>query len=133
MRRVAIFNATREEALGHRIDVADTHWTRLKGLLGRPPLTRGEGLLLSPCQAIHMFGMKQAIDVAFIDKDHTVVATYESLAPGRRSHWHRTARGALELPAGTLSATCTEVGDRLTIKPAEGDQAREAALGGESK
>lgn len=131
MRRVTVFNVTRAVALGQRVSVADTHWTRLRGLLGRPPLERGEGLLLRPCQAVHMFGMKHAIDVAFVDGDHTVVATYPGLAPGHRSGWHRAARGALELPEGTLDSTGTQVGDRLTIQPA-GDGALDVAPGGEA-
>jgi len=101
--------------LGGRIGVANTFWARLKGLLGAPPLRPGEGLLLDPCQAVHMFGMKQALDVAFLGGGGQVVAVYHDLRPGQRSKYHGKARQALELPVGTLMETDTRVGDLLTV------------------
>jgi uncharacterized membrane protein (UPF0127 family) len=104
--------------LGTAVGVADRWWPRLRGLLGRDGLVEGEGLLLTPCRSIHMFGMSFPLDVAFTDPAGTVVATYAALPPGGRTRWHREARHALELPAGTLAATCTRPGDTLTWAPA---------------
>lgn len=119
MRRVAVQNVSRSGAvLGSAVGVANTFWTRLRGLLGAPPLQPGEGLLLEPCQAVHMYGMKQALDVAFLGGQGEVVAVYHDLQPGRRSKYHRKAQQALELPVGTLRDTGTRVGDRLNIEPA---------------
>src|SRR5262249_60765479 len=87
---------------------ANRWWSRLLGLLGRRPLVQGEGLLLVPCRAVQMIGMRYAIDVAFVDRWGGVVATYHHLAPGSRSRWHRAAVVALEVPAGTLRATETQ-------------------------
>ncbi|HEX6644532.1 MAG TPA: DUF192 domain-containing protein, partial [Gemmatimonadales bacterium] len=95
------------------VTLADTLWRRLRGLSGRSGLAEGEGLMLVPCRAVHMFGMRFPIDVAFLDRDGTVVATYPSLGPGARTRYHREARSALELPAGTLDATGTRAGDTL--------------------
>ena len=106
-------NVDRDAELGTRIGVADGWWSRSRGLLGRDALAPGEGLLLTPCRSIHMYGMRFPLDVAFLDREGTVVETYADLAPGRRTRWHRTARHALELPAGTLAATRTGPGDRL--------------------
>ena len=58
-----------------------------------------------------MMGMKFPLDIVFLDAANRVVATYEQLAPGGRTRWHRGARTALELPAGTLAATGTLAGD----------------------
>jgi len=124
--RVVVRNASREGIdLGDRIGVANTFWTRLRGLLGAAPLERGQGLLLDPCQAVHMYGMKQALDVAFLGGAGTVVAVYHELRPGQRSKYHGKARQALELPVGTLSATETRVGDLLTIQPVDDDPSSE--------
>lgn len=111
MRLVGARNATREVFLGDRVILADRWWLRLRGLLLRPPLRPGEGLLLAPCRAVHMAGMRYPIDVAFLSADGEVVALYPRLEPGARTAWHRTARSALELPAGTFAATGTTVGD----------------------
>lgn len=120
MQRVAVRNESRSGAdLGQLIGLADTFWTRLKGLLGHPPLQAGEGLILNPCHAVHMYGMKQALDIAFLGEDGHVVAVYHDLRPGQRSKYHSDARSALELPAGTLRDTQTDVGDRLVIAVAQ--------------
>ena len=108
--------------LGGSIVVANTVWTRLKGLLGAPPLQPGEGMLLDPCQAVHMYGMKQALDVAFLGGEGQVIAVYHHLRPGQRSKFHGKARQALELPVGTLTETDTRVGDRLRIQPVSDDR-----------
>ena len=108
--------------LGGSIVVANTVWTRLKGLLGAPPLQPGEGMLLDPCQAVHMYGMKQALDVAFLGGEGQVIAIYHDLRPGQRSKYHGKARQALELPVGTLTETDTRVGDRLRIQPVSDDR-----------
>jgi uncharacterized membrane protein (UPF0127 family) len=112
-----VTNLEHNTSLGERVQVAGTWWRRLRGLLGHPPLQAGEGLLIRPCRAVHMLGMRYPIDVAFLDPEGRVVAAYDSLAPGRRSGYHRQATAALELPAGTLTATGTVVGHRLELIP----------------
>jgi uncharacterized protein len=106
-------------SLGDRIRVADTWWTRFRGLLGTAPLAEGEGLLIEPCRGVHMFGMKYPIDVAFLDRAGRVVGLCHRLAPGDRSPFVRAARSALELPAGTLAAAGITEGDTLTLSPLE--------------
>jgi uncharacterized protein len=106
-------NPARGSTLGTRIVLADRWWTRLRGMIGRAGLERGEGLILRPCRAVHMVWMSFPLDVAFLDKRGVVVASYASLAPGRRTRWHAEARDALELPEGTLAATGTVNGDTI--------------------
>jgi uncharacterized membrane protein (UPF0127 family) len=111
---LTVRNTTRGTLLGHRIGHARQWWQRLRGLLGRRSLGEGEGLLLEPCRAVHMLGMKFPLDIAFVDRDGNVVAVYAGLPPGGRTRYHRTARAALEVPVGTLASTGTVPGDRLT-------------------
>ncbi len=115
MKCISVANRSRWATLGDRVLVAEWWWQRLRGLLGRPPLQSGEGLLLAPCRAVHMAGMKYPLDVAFLNRDGIVVALYHSLLPGGRSRWHAAAYSALELPAGTLAATGTREGDTLLM------------------
>lgn len=115
MRSVRVANRTREVMLGGDVKVADTFFGRLRGMLGRPPLEEGQGLLLVPTRGVHMFGMKTALDVVFLDGSNTVCALYEELAPGERTKVHGEAGSALELPPGTIARTGTEVGDRLEL------------------
>jgi len=110
---LVVTNHTRGRRIGDRVRLADHWWSRLRGLLGRGPLDSGEGLLLAPCRAVHMFGMRYPLDVAFLDGTGAVVAIYHRLAPGSRSRWHRRAALALEVPAGTFETTDTQEGDAL--------------------
>lgn len=99
--------------------VAQTMWTRLRGLLGRRELARGEGLLLVPCNGVHTFGMRFAIDVVFLNKSGTVMQCVENLHPGR---WAR-APGAcmtLELRAGSVRDAALKQGDRLELRRSVG-------------
>jgi uncharacterized membrane protein (UPF0127 family) len=115
---VTVTNVSRGRILGTRVGVADGWWSRLRGLLGRPSPTEGEGLLLLPCRSVHMFGMRYPLDVGFLDRAGSVMAAYHTRPPGARSGWHRRAHAALELPAGTLRRTDTHEGDMLTWRSA---------------
>ncbi len=104
------------QLLADRVEIADGTWSRLRGLIGRSSLDAGEGLLLTPCQAVHMYGVRFAVDVVFLDEAGGVVATYEGLEPGTRTPVHRDAYQALELPAGTVHRTGTHAGDRIRLE-----------------
>jgi uncharacterized protein len=112
-------NPARGSVLGTRIGLADRWWYRLRGLIGRSALESGEGLILRPCRAVHMAWMSFPLDVAFLDKRGGVVASYHALAPGDRTRWHSGAVDALELPAGTLTATGTVEGDTIVYTEVE--------------
>ena len=118
MRLVRVDNTRLGRELGAQIGMADGWLARLRGMLARPEPKPGEGLLLTPCSSVHMYGMRFPLDVAFLDRSGTVVAMYPSLAPGSRTRWHRDASHALELRAGALRESGTTVGDVLVWSPA---------------
>jgi len=97
---------------------AGTSSERKRGLLGRERMEPGEGMYIVPCKMVHTFRMKFPIDVAFISADGRVTAVHHSLKPNRVSKLSVLAEGALELPAGTLRATDTEVGDTVRLSEA---------------
>lgn len=99
--------------------LAQTMWTRLRGLLGRRELTQGEGLLLVPCNGVHTLGMRFAIDVVFLSESGAVIHCVENLRPGR---WVRApgARMTLELRAGSVRAAALKQGDRLQLQRSVG-------------
>jgi uncharacterized membrane protein (UPF0127 family) len=76
---------------------------RLVGLLGRPSLPGGCGLLISPCNAVHTLGMRFVIDIVFIDSTWRVLRTFAAVPPGRFSVWGGWgARHTLEVQAGWI-------------------------------
>ncbi len=124
MKTLSVWNVSRDDSVAERVHLANTWWTRLRGLLGHPEPEPGEGMLLSPCQSVHMYWMKYSLDVAFLAPDGRIVEAYHALAPSKRSRWHRDADRALELRAGTLADTCTQVGDRLELRSIVDDTER---------
>jgi uncharacterized membrane protein (UPF0127 family) len=101
--------------LGERLRVADSMWSRLRGLLRHPEPEAGEGLLIEPCNGIHTVGMRYPIDVLFVAPDGVVLRCERALPPGRFVPYVAGSRRVLELPAGTIEANGTAVGHRLAI------------------
>lgn len=96
------------------VSVADSFLSRLRGLLARAPMGRGQGLLLLECGSVHTVGMGYSIDVAFLDAEGRVVRSIADLAPWRFGLGGADAVHALELPAGRLRETGTVPGVRLS-------------------
>lgn len=134
MRIVRVMNRSRGMELAREAWVADTRWTRLRGLLGRSPLRRGEGLILMPCRGVHTWGMRYPIDVVLVADGGRVTAVYPDLEPWRRTRFHRDARTALEVPRGTIEATNTRPGDWVRVvrdqRGAAGERASSPGGGG---
>lgn len=114
---VRVLNKTRDSVLGARVRIADDWRSRMRGFIRRPPPHEGEGLLLSPCRAVHLWGVAFPLDVIFVDRHGRVVALYEDIQPGRRTRYHFKAEYALEVTAGTIAATGTELNDLLAWLP----------------
>lgn len=111
-----VMNLDRGTVLANRVACAQTFLARLRGLMGTPMLPPGAGLLLQGDNAIHTCFMRFAIDVAFLDDHARVLDAIHELRPWRISRLVWRASAALELPAGTLARSRTQVGDRLTLE-----------------
>lgn len=101
--------------LAERLEIARTTRERMRGLLGRDSLPPGGGMLIIRCSSIHMFFMKFAIDVVFLDRDGTVRKTVRDLGPWRLASAFG-AQDVVELPAGTLARVPVCPGDALRIE-----------------
>ncbi len=96
--------------------LADTFWLRLRGLLGSAPLQKGEGLILVGEKSIHTFFMKFPIDLVYVDKNYKVIRTDANMVPYRLGPFVAQSAYVLELPAGTIADTASEVGDQLKFE-----------------
>src|SRR5208283_1798940 len=93
-------NQTRGTVLGDAIDLADTSAKRQIGLLKHQRLEPGHGLWIVPCESVHTFFMRFAIDLVYVDRKHKVRKVRNAVPPWRLSAC-LTAHSILELPAGT--------------------------------
>ena len=105
-----------EKELAARVKVADSFFSRLRGLLGASSLPQGEGLWIVPCKGVHTFGMRFPIDVLFLDKDNRVVQSIVNIRPNRYTPIFRAAVSALELPAFTVDHQCIAIGDKIEFE-----------------
>ena len=84
----------------------------MRGLLGRAGLDADRALWLEPCNAVHTFGMRFAIDVVWIDRRGRVLSIHRNVGRARMLvNWR--ARVALEMSAHAARALHLEVGDTL--------------------
>lgn len=108
-----IYNHTQRTIVCQEVETAFTFLARFKGLMFRERMQATKGVLLAPCRSVHMFFMRFAIDVVFVDKYYKVVGVEIGLKPWRVSKVYKTARYALELPAGRARDAGIAVGDVL--------------------
>ncbi len=96
--------------------VADTFWTRFRGLLGRRYLTEDEGLLIQPAGSVHSFFMRFRIDVVFLDREDAVLKVVPGLQRWRLAAARRAKR-TLELADGVCASAGLAAGERLVLAP----------------
>ena len=109
-------NHASQAMVADKVELAATWGSRLKGLLGRRSIAPGEGLHIVPCNSIHMFFMRFAIDVAFLAHDGRVVKLVHTIRPWRAtssSGWSccrpmSPASPTWPIPPAPASATRTD-------------------------
>ena len=115
-------NHTRGTILCARLENAGGLGGQSKGLLGRDALDPGAGLLFengrfTPFMWMHMFFMRFAIDIVFLDRNDRVIRIDADLKPWRVSSIVLGARKALELSSGAAARSATVVGDTISFEP----------------
>ena len=116
-------NLTRGTVLASRLEVAASLWAKFMGLMARPSLADGDGLWLPDSNGIHMMFMRFPIDAVFLGRPtaddprvrpvaavHGDLRAWSGLVP-----FVRGANGVLELPAGTIGASGTAIGDLVRL------------------
>lgn len=111
-----ILNKTKQTVLSKHATLADTVFSRLKGLLGKKNIGNDEALIITQCRSIHMFFMKFAIDVIFIDRKNIVVGVVKNIKPFQMSSYFFHAAAAIELPVGVIASSETQKGDQIAIQ-----------------
>ena len=108
-----VFNQTRNLPLITQGRLANTFWSRLRGLLGATSLKRGEGLILAGEKSIHTFLMRFPIDVVYVDESLRVIRVDSNMVPYRLGPFVTQSAYVLEMPVGTITETATAIGDQL--------------------
>lgn len=105
------------EEIAGRVEIANTFFSRLKGLLHRKGLDEEEGLLIRPCNQVHTFGMKFDIDVVFLSGSGDVLHIQPNMAPGAVSPFIHKCHQVLELKSGIIEDRKIIAGKNLAFDP----------------
>ncbi len=121
---VRALNQTRGTVLCERVENAGGLGGQSRGLLGRESIAPTDGLLFdngrfTPIMWMHMFFMRFAIDIVFLDRADRVMRINRNLRPWRVSSMVFGARRALELAAGAAERSGTEPGDQILFEPSD--------------
>lgn len=95
-----------------QVRIADTFFSRLRGLLGID-LKSETSLYIRPCRSIHMWGMRVALDVVFIDSTGEILHICEA-KPWQIKGVAR-ACAVYECAAGTSQRLGLKPGQRLDL------------------
>jgi uncharacterized membrane protein (UPF0127 family) len=117
-------NRTRGTILCEFLETAGGIAWQSRGLLGRDRLEPGHGMLfkrgrLEPFMLMHMFFMRFAIDIVFLDRGGRVIRIDSELRPWRISSLVFRARWALEIESGAASRAHTQTGDLIVFESSE--------------
>ena len=94
---------------------AKTFWERFMGLMGKSEIPEAsDGLLIEPCNSIHCFFMRFAIDAVFLDRENKVLKIKTCL-PWSLGPLVLGAQKVLELRAGLAGLKQLQLGDRLSF------------------
>ncbi len=115
MRQIRIIDKRTGKDLVSSGRLADNFWTRLRGLIGRPPLKSGEGLLIRPSNSVHCFFMSYPIDVIYVSREDVVLKIDEAMKPWRIGMPVSGARYVIEIPAGEAARRDVQPGDALEV------------------
>jgi len=110
-----IINKNRNITLAENAVIAGTPLKRMIGLLGYRQFEQGQALIIKPCNSIHTFFMRFAIDVIFVDSNNKITKIIHNMRPFRISAIYLNALFTIELPAGTLEETSTQAGDYVIL------------------
>lgn len=113
---VTVVNVSKGTEMGES-EVADTFFSRLRGVMFKSKLERGLILKLPNTRsrrgsAIHMFFVRFPLDVIFADSDKRVVDTV-TIDPWKTYTPKKSAMYIIEMEKGTIQASETEIGDKL--------------------
>jgi uncharacterized membrane protein (UPF0127 family) len=114
MKQVRVITAEKEEVVLSKVDVADTFFTRLRGLLGRK-LNSSQGLVLKPCKSVHTIGMGYPIDICFINQENRVCYLRNNMQPNRLTPLIKNAVFVIEAAAGTFQQAGLAMGDEIRL------------------
>lgn len=93
------------------VENANSFFSRFMGLMGRKDMPLEHGLLLTPCNEIHTFGMKFDIDTIALSKQNQILFIDRCVPPNKVRKKVKNAHKILELNSNSADRLGLSVGD----------------------
>lgn len=101
------------ELIVEEVENANHFFRRFMGLMYRKSMDENHGLLLTPCNEIHTFGMNFDIDTITLSKDNVILFIDEAVPPKKARKKIKNGYKVLELCSGKASELGLQLGDTL--------------------
>jgi len=108
-----------ENVLVSEVEDASSFFRRFMGLMYRKSMPEDHGLLLTPCNEIHTFGMKFDIDTITLSKEGEVLFIDAAVPPRKARKRVKGGYSVLELNSGMAEKLGLSPGDILEFVPKE--------------
>lgn len=95
--------------------VADSFFTRFKGLMFRRSIPEDYALHITPCNQVHMLNMRFPIDVIYLDASGRVVKIDENVQPGKICKTVKNAKSVIEVTSFYSSENNIRQGDIIEV------------------
>lgn len=104
------------EVIIESVEDASSFFRRFMGLMYRRQLSQNAGLLLTPCNEIHTFGMRFDIDAVTLSKENRVLFVDCAVKPHRARKKVKNGYMVLELNSGAAERLGIKVDDVITFE-----------------
>lgn len=105
-----------DELIVEEVENANHFFRRFMGLMYRKSMADNHGLLLTPCNEIHTFGMKFDIDTITLSKDNMIVLIDSNIPPNKVRKKVKGGYKVLELNSGMADKLGLNLGDVIEFK-----------------
>lgn len=107
-----IFNSTSNKLITQEATEAGNILDKAVGLIGAK---KPSAIIIRTRFGIHTFGVKFPIDCLVLDKNNKIVSKKENLNPARFYFWNPIHDLIIELPAGKIKESKTQIGDQIKL------------------
>lgn len=104
------------EILTAKAQLADTFFSRFRGLMFRRSIADDYALYITPCNQIHMLNMRFAIDVVYLDDNGRVVKIDVNVQPNKICKTVKNARSVIEIKSFSAERFGINIGDTITVR-----------------
>ncbi len=115
-----IVDKTNGKIVAEEVKVADSFWTKFRGLMFRKNFKCGEAMVFDfkkPARySIHMFFVRFPIDLVYLDGSSKVVEIREGIRPWRFYRPKSKSSSLMELPAGTVEKFGIKIGHDFVLR-----------------